>query len=72
MIQNIPLKSMGIVRDIELATLYLASDAARLVTGECIIVDGGSYLTSGGGGQRLNQDVKSMGVKTGRENKAKI
>ncbi|KAI9009230.1 hypothetical protein DFJ74DRAFT_700025 [Hyaloraphidium curvatum] len=72
MIQNIPLRSMGTIRDIELSGLYLASDAARYVTGEAIIVDGGSYLTSGGGAQRLNQDVKAMGVKTGREGKAKI
>jgi peroxisomal 2,4-dienoyl-CoA reductase len=30
LVRRIPLKSMGTIRDIELATLYLASDAARL------------------------------------------
>jgi NAD(P)-dependent dehydrogenase (short-subunit alcohol dehydrogenase family) len=38
---NIPLGEVGVVADIEGAVLYLASPAARLVTGASLRVDGG-------------------------------
>lgn len=72
LIERIPLKAMGTIRDIEHSTLYLCSDAARLVTGTTVIVDGGSYLSSGGGYDRLSMDLSKSGVKTGREQKAKM
>lgn len=45
MTRNIPMRTLGAVTDIEHATLYLASDAARYVSGTIVIVDGGSWLT---------------------------
>lgn len=39
---NIPLGRAGDVRDIGNATVYLFSDAASWVTGQIIVVDGGS------------------------------
>ena len=41
MIRNVPLKRFGEVEDITGAALFLASDAARYVTGETIVIDGG-------------------------------
>jgi NAD(P)-dependent dehydrogenase (short-subunit alcohol dehydrogenase family) len=38
---NIPLGRVGVVEDVEGAVLYLASSAARLVTGTSLRVDGG-------------------------------
>ncbi len=45
------------------------ANSVGLVTGTTLIVDGGAYLSSGGGAERLDQDIKAMGVKTGREGK---
>jgi len=44
----IPLGSMGAPADIAQAMLYLASDAARWVTGQTLIVDGGALLPESG------------------------
>jgi len=44
---RIPIGRMGQIRDIEHATLYLASDAASFVTGQTLIVDGGNWLQPG-------------------------
>ncbi|KAF9406761.1 hypothetical protein BGZ94_002970 [Podila epigama] len=41
---RVPIGRMGEVRDIEHATLYLASEAASYVTGQVLIVDGGNWL----------------------------
>ena len=38
---NIPLRRVGTVDDVTGALLYLASDAARMVTGHSLLVDGG-------------------------------
>jgi hypothetical protein len=35
---------MGTVEDIAMMALYLSSDAASYITGETIVVDGGSWL----------------------------
>ena len=40
----IPLGRMGSPEDVAYAVLYLASDAAKFVTGQTIIVDGGQIL----------------------------
>jgi 3-oxoacyl-[acyl-carrier protein] reductase len=44
-VQKIPLKRAGEPIDVALAALYLASDDARYVTGQMLIVDGGSVTT---------------------------
>ncbi|KAF9581135.1 hypothetical protein BGW38_001965, partial [Lunasporangiospora selenospora] len=41
---RVPIGRMGEVRDIEHATLYLASDAGAYVTGQVLVVDGGNWL----------------------------
>jgi peroxisomal 2,4-dienoyl-CoA reductase len=41
---RVPIGRMGEVRDIEHATLYLASEAGSYVTGQVLIVDGGNWL----------------------------
>jgi 3-oxoacyl-[acyl-carrier protein] reductase len=44
MTSEIPLKRIGAPEDIAYAMLYLASDEAAYVTGQTIVVDGGSLL----------------------------
>jgi 3-oxoacyl-[acyl-carrier protein] reductase len=44
MAASIPLRRLGDVEDIGYAALYLASDQARYVTGQTIVVDGGQVL----------------------------
>ncbi|KAG0373840.1 hypothetical protein BGX24_011169 [Mortierella sp. AD032] len=44
---RVPIGRLGEVRDIEHATLYLASEAAAYVTGQVLIVDGGNWLQPG-------------------------
>ncbi|KAF9934162.1 hypothetical protein FBU30_003186 [Linnemannia zychae] len=44
---RVPIGRMGQVRDIEHATLYLASEAGSYVTGQVLIVDGGNWLQPG-------------------------
>jgi 3-oxoacyl-[acyl-carrier protein] reductase len=44
MAASIPLGRLGDVEDIGYAALYLASDQARYVTGQTIVVDGGQVL----------------------------
>ncbi|KAJ3332705.1 hypothetical protein HDU93_008965 [Gonapodya sp. JEL0774] len=51
-IARIPLRSWGEVVDIAHACVYLATDAARYVTGATLVVDGGAWFTSGGGYDR--------------------
>lgn len=40
-IQSIPMGTMGSAEDIANACMYVASDAAKFVTGACLVVDGG-------------------------------
>ena len=44
MVPAIPMGELGMPEDIAYAALYLASDEARYVTGQTIIVDGGQIL----------------------------
>ncbi len=44
MIEHIPLGSLGEPEDIAHAALFLASDGARFITGQTIVVDGGQIL----------------------------
>lgn len=48
MVNKIPLQRTGTPEDIANAVLFLVSDAASYVTGSTIVVDGGSWLTTGG------------------------
>ncbi|KAL1921614.1 uncharacterized protein VTP21DRAFT_11330 [Calcarisporiella thermophila] len=43
--QLIPLQRFGTIRDIEQATVFLASDASCWTTGAVLVVDGGHWLT---------------------------
>jgi 2-deoxy-D-gluconate 3-dehydrogenase len=40
-LNRIPARQIGEIADVAGAVIYLASDAARLVTGTCLLVDGG-------------------------------
>lgn len=51
--KGVPLRSMGYTTDIEHSFIYLVSDAARFVTGEVIIVDGGLWMTGQSVGSKL-------------------
>ena len=44
MVPAIPMGELGLPEDIAYAALYLASDEARYVTGQTIVVDGGQIL----------------------------
>jgi 3-oxoacyl-[acyl-carrier protein] reductase len=44
MIKNIPVGSLGEPEDIAYTAVFLASDAARFITGQTVVVDGGQTL----------------------------
>jgi 3-oxoacyl-[acyl-carrier protein] reductase len=44
MVRHIPLGSLGEPEDIGYTAVFLASDAARFITGQTVIVDGGQTL----------------------------
>lgn len=44
---SVPLKRFGTAEEMALAVLYLSSPAAAYVTGECLVVDGGQWLSNG-------------------------
>ena len=44
MIEHIPIGSLGEPEDIAHTALFLASDGARFITGQSIVVDGGQTL----------------------------
>jgi peroxisomal 2,4-dienoyl-CoA reductase len=49
-IENIiPLKRFGRIDEIGDAAVFLCSDAAKYITGEVLVVDGGAWMTFGGG-----------------------
>ena len=45
MLQKIPLNSFGNANDLKGAVVFLVSDAAKYITGQCLAIDGG-YLAS--------------------------
>lgn len=45
----VPLQRYGTIKDIEYMTLFLASDAAKYITGGIFVVDGGQWLAGTGG-----------------------
>ncbi|KAG2455330.1 DECR2 reductase, partial [Polypterus senegalus] len=47
LVHTIPVRRTGTKTDVAHGVLYLASRAAAYVTGACLVVDGGSWLTSG-------------------------
>jgi NAD(P)-dependent dehydrogenase (short-subunit alcohol dehydrogenase family) len=46
---NIPLRRLGLPDDVATAALFLASDAASWITGQTLVVDGGSTAQPSGG-----------------------
>ncbi|HWH08196.1 MAG TPA: SDR family oxidoreductase, partial [Candidatus Thermoplasmatota archaeon] len=47
LLSTIPLRRLGTPEEMALAALWLCSPAASYVTGECLVVDGGQWLTGG-------------------------
>lgn len=47
LVETIPLRRFGTSEEMALAVLWLSSPAASYVTGECLVVDGGQWLTGG-------------------------
>ena len=45
----IPLRRFAEISEIADAALFLASDAARCITGAVLVVDGGAWMTTGAG-----------------------
>ena len=45
---RVPLKRFGTPREIADAAVYLLSDGAGYVTGDCLTIDGGEWLKNGG------------------------
>jgi NAD(P)-dependent dehydrogenase (short-subunit alcohol dehydrogenase family) len=46
---HIPLRRLGLPDDIATAALFLASDAASWITGQTLVVDGGTTIVASGG-----------------------
>jgi NAD(P)-dependent dehydrogenase (short-subunit alcohol dehydrogenase family) len=47
--QKIPMRRLGVPDDIATAALFLASDAASWITGQTLVVDGGTMVMPSGG-----------------------
>lgn len=47
LLETIPLRRFGTSDEMALAALWLSSPAASYVTGECLVVDGGQWLSGG-------------------------
>jgi NAD(P)-dependent dehydrogenase (short-subunit alcohol dehydrogenase family) len=47
--KRIPLRRLGVPDDIATAALFLASDAASWITGQMLVVDGGTTVIPSGG-----------------------
>ncbi len=47
--RNVPLRRLGLPDDIATAALFLASDASSWVTGQTLVVDGGTTIQPSGG-----------------------
>ena len=47
LLETIPLRRFGTSEEMALAALWLSSPAASYVTGECLVVDGGQWLSGG-------------------------
>lgn len=47
LLQTIPARRFGTPEEMAVAALYLCSPAATYVTGECLVVDGGQWLSGG-------------------------
>ena len=46
---HIPMRRLGVPDDIATAALFLASDAASWITGQTLVVDGGTTVVPSGG-----------------------
>ncbi|KAJ3104622.1 hypothetical protein HDU97_009013 [Phlyctochytrium planicorne] len=66
----IPLKSYGTVKDIEHCTVYLFSEAGRWVSGSFFVIDGGQWMTAGGGMSSITPE--ELARKKAQHAKAKI
>jgi NAD(P)-dependent dehydrogenase (short-subunit alcohol dehydrogenase family) len=59
---HIPLRRLGLPDDIATAALFLASDAASWMTGQTLVVDGGTTIVPSGGVVRTRRPVAENGM----------
>ena len=52
-LSRIPLQRLGTRKDIAESALFLASSLGSYITGSVLVVDGGEWLTTGAGVERL-------------------
>jgi peroxisomal 2,4-dienoyl-CoA reductase len=73
--KSVPIGRWGEVREIADATIYLFSEAGSFVNGNILVVDGGSWRTSGAGSAGfvypdfIVDGAEITGVKSGRQQK---
>lgn len=54
--EAVPLKRVGDPEEVAETVFFLASEAASYITGQCIYVDGGRMIRSGGGAKKKNAE----------------
>jgi len=77
LLKAIPLRKLGRKWDIAMTSLFLASEAGSLITGETIVVDGGQYLIRMPGGNRevikqVSRGIEKESRNTGLPEKSKM
>jgi len=58
-----PARSLVSIDDVGAATAFLAHDAARLITGETVFIDGGYHIIDKGSWHRSTSNAEETGTK---------